>query len=429
MCEVFMVDLKFIRENAALVKEGARKKRIGVDIDGLLALDARAREIRVRLDHLRAERNRGSEQVPKLQGEEKQKAIAQMKEVSNEIKALEPEHKDLEDQISALLLTVPAPPGDDVPMGATDADNVEVRRWGRPPKFDFTPKDHIELGEALDLIDIPRGVKLAGSRSYILKNEGALLHWAVLRLAMDRMVAKGFTPMVVPVLVNEAPMVGTGYFPTGRDQAYHVEKDEAFLVGTAEVSLTSYHGDEILAEADLPKKFVGLSDCFRREAGTYGKDTRGLYRIHQFEKVEQVILCANDEAESRRWHDAILANAEEVVQALGIPYRVVIVCTGDLGQGQVRKHDIESWMPSRDGYGETHSCSTFHEFQARRLNARYRDGEGRVRFVHTLNNTVVASPRILIPILENNQRADGSVVIPEVLRPYLGGKEAIEPKT
>ncbi len=424
-----MVDLKFIRENAALVKEGARKKRIGVDIDGLLALDARAREIRVRLDHLRAERNRGSEQVPKLQGEEKQKAIAQMKEVSNEIKALEPEHKDLEDQISALLLTVPAPPGDDVPMGATDADNVEVRRWGRPPKFDFTPKDHIELGEALDLIDIPRGVKLAGSRSYILKNEGALLHWAVLRLAMDRMVAKGFTPMVVPVLVNEAPMVGTGYFPTGRDQAYHVEKDEAFLVGTAEVSLTSYHGDEILAEADLPKKFVGLSDCFRREAGTYGKDTRGLYRIHQFEKVEQVILCANDEAESRRWHDAILANAEEVVQALGIPYRVVIVCTGDLGQGQVRKHDIESWMPSRDGYGETHSCSTFHEFQARRLNARYRDGEGRVRFVHTLNNTVVASPRILIPILENNQRADGSVVIPEVLRPYLGGKEAIEPKT
>ncbi|MSS72890.1 MAG: serine--tRNA ligase [Candidatus Latescibacteria bacterium] len=424
-----MVDLKFIRENAALVKEGARKKRIGVDIDGLLALDARAREIRVRLDHLRAERNRGSEQVPKLQGEEKQKAIAQMKEVSNEIKALEPEHKDLEDQISALLLTVPAPPGDDVPMGATDADNVEVRRWGRPPKFDFTPKDHIELGEALDLIDIPRGVKLAGSRSYILKNEGALLHWAVLRLAMDRMVAKGFTPMVVPVLVNEAPMVGTGYFPTGRDQAYHVEKDEAFLVGTAEVSLTSYHGDEILAEADLPKKFVGLSDCFRREAGTYGKDTRGLYRIHEFEKVEQVILCANDEAESRRWHDAILANAEEVVQALGIPYRVVIVCTGDLGQGQVRKHDIESWMPSRDGYGETHSCSTFHEFQARRLNARYRDTEGRVRFVHTLNNTVVASPRILIPILENNQRADGSVVIPEVLRPYLGGKEAIEPKT
>jgi len=423
-----MLDLRFIRENPDLVKEGARKKRIDADIDGLLALDARAREIRTRLDNLRAERNRGSEQVPRLQGEEKLKAIARMKEVSNEVKALEPEHKALEGQISALLLTVPNPPGGDVPPGETEADNVEVRRWGTPPAFDFTPKDHVELGEALDLIDIPRGVKLAGSRSYILKNEGALLHWAVLRLAMDRMVGKGFVPMVVPVLVNEAAMVGTGYFPMGRDQAYHVEKDEAFLVGTAEVSLTSYHCEEMLGEADLPKKVVGLSDCFRREAGTYGKDTRGLYRIHLFEKVEQVVVCANDEAESRRWHDAILANAEEVVQALGIPYRVVAVCTGDLGQGQVRKHDIESWMPSRNGYGETHSCSTFHEFQARRLNVRYRDSEGRVRFVHTLNNTVIASPRILIPILENNQRADGGVVIPEVLRPYLGGKEVIKPK-
>ena len=422
-----MVDLKFIRENSDLVKVGAQRKRIEADVDGLLALDARVREVRTRLDSLRAERNRGSEQVPKLQGEEKQKVIAQMKAVSGEIKALEPEHSDLESRIAELLLTIPNPPGEDVPLGQTDADNVEIRRWGTPPTFEFTPKDHVELGESLDLIDIPRGVKLAGSRSYILKNDGALLHWAVLRLAMDRMVTRGFTPMVVPVLVNEAPMVGTGYFPTGRDQAYHVEKDEAFLVGTAEVSLTSYHGDEVRAEADLPKKLVGLSDCFRREAGTYGKDTRGLYRIHQFEKVEQVVVCANDEAESRRWHDAILQNAEEVVQALSIPYRVVIVCTGDLGQGQVRKHDIESWMPSRNGYGETHSCLTFHEFQARRLNLRYRDEEGRMRFVHTLNNTVIASPRILIPILENNQQQDGSVVVPEVLRPYVG-KEVIEPK-
>lgn len=425
--EAFMVDLKFIRENPDLVKAGARKKRVEADIEGLLGLDARVREVRARLDQLRAERNRGSEQVPKLQGEEKQKTIARMKEVSNEIKALEPEHSELESRIAELLLTVPNPPGEDAPLGQTEADNVEVRRWGRPPSFGFAPKDHVELGETLDLIDIPRGVKLAGSRSYILKGDGALLHWAVLRLAMDRMVAKGFTPMVVPVLVNEAPMVGTGYFPTGRDQAYHVEKDEAFLVGTAEVSLTSYHGDEVLSEADLPRKLVGLSPCFRREAGTYGKDTRGLYRIHQFDKVEQVVLCLNDEAESRRWHDAILSNAEEVVQDLGLPYRVVAVCTGDLGMGQVRKHDIECWMPSRNAYGETHSCSTFHEFQARRLNARYRDSEGRMRFVHTLNNTVIASPRIMIPILENNQQADGSVVVPEVLRPYVG-KEVIGPR-
>lgn len=422
-----MVDLKFIRENPDLVKDGARKKRIEADVDGLLSLDARVREIRRRLDSLRAERNRGSEQVPKLQGDEKQTVIARMKQVSGEIKALEPEHGELEGRIGQVLLTIPNPPGEDVPIGETEADNVEVRKWGTPPAFGFEPKDHVELGEALDLIDIPRGVKLAGSRSYILKNEGALLHWAVLRFAMDRMTAKGFTPMVVPVLVNEAPMVGTGYFPTGRDQTYHVEKDEAFLVGTSEVALTSFHGEEILLEADLPKRFVGLSDCFRREAGTYGKDTRGLYRIHLFEKVEQVVLCANDEAESRRWHNTILANAEEVVQALGLPYRVVIVCSGDLGMGQVRKHDIECWMPSRKAYGETHSCSTFHEYQARRLNTRYRDSEGRIRFVHTLNNTVIASPRILIPLLENNQQQDGSVVIPEVLRPYLG-KEVIEPK-
>ena len=423
-----MVDLKFIRENPDLIREGARKKRIEVDLDGLLALDARGREIRTELDTLRAERNRGSERVSKLQGDEKQKAIVRMKEVANEIKALEPECRRLDDQITEALLQVPNPPREDVPVGETESDNVELRRWGTPPQFDFTPKDHVELGESLDLIDVTRGVKLAGSRSYILKNEGSLLHWAILRLAIDRMTTKGFTPMVVPVLVNEAPMVGTGYFPTGRDQAYHVEKDDAFLVGTAEVSLTSYRCEEILAEADLPLKSVGLSPCFRREAGTYGKDTRGLYRIHQFEKVEQVIVCANEEEESARWHETILQNAEEIVQAIEVPHRVVAVCTGDLGIGQVRKHDIESWMPSREAYGETHSCSTFHEFQARRLNMRYRDVGGKIRFAHTLNNTVIASPRILIPILENNQQKDGSVVIPEVLRPYLGGKGVIEPK-
>ena len=335
-------------------------------------------------------------------------------------KAGRPDHRS--------VVAGPQSPPEDVPVGETESDNVELRRWGTPPQFDFTPKDHVELGESLDLIDVTRGVKLAGSRSYILKNEGSLLHWAILRLAIDRMTTKGFTPMVVPVLVNEAPMVGTGYFPTGRDQAYHVEKDDAFLVGTAEVSLTSYRCEEILAEADLPLKSVGLSPCFRREAGTYGKDTRGLYRIHQFEKVEQVIVCANEEEESARWHETILQNAEEIVQAIEVPHRVVAVCTGDLGIGQVRKHDIESWMPSREAYGETHSCSTFHEFQARRLNMRYRDVGGKIRFAHTLNNTVIASPRILIPILENNQQKDGSVVIPEVLRPYLGGKGVIEPK-
>jgi seryl-tRNA synthetase len=271
-------------------------------------------------------------------------------------------------------------------------------------------------------------VKLAGSRSYFLTGMGTLLHLGVLRLAFDMMVERGFLPMTVPVLVREEAMTGTGYFPIGREQAYTMSDDQppTFLVGTAEVSLTAYHMNETLDERILPRKYVALSSCFRREAGTHGKDTAGLYRVHQFDKVEQVVICRNDPAESKRWHYAILEHAEAVLQRLNLPHRVVSVCTGDLGQGQAAKFDIETWMPSRASYGETHSASRFYEFQARRLNMKYRDEEGHVRLCHTLNNTVIASPRILIPILENYQNADGSVTIPHVLRPYVGGQERIE---
>ncbi|HRX86172.1 MAG TPA: serine--tRNA ligase, partial [Phycisphaerae bacterium] len=293
------------------------------------------------------------------------------------------------------------------------------------PRFDFEPKDHVALGEALGIIDIERGVKLAGTRNYTLRGDAVLLHHAVLRLAMDTMIARGFTPVQVPVLVREEIMYGTGYFPGGRDQAYLCERDNLSLVGTAEVSLTALHADEILDEADLPIKTVAMSPCFRREAGAAGKDTYGLYRIHLFDKVEQVVVCRNDVEESKRLHAEILANAEAVVQALELPYRVVNVCTGDLGQGQVQKFDIETWMPSRGGYGETHSASRFYEFQARRLKLRYRDADRRTRFCHTLNNTVIASPRVLIPILELYQNADGSITVPKALRPYLGGREYI----
>jgi len=293
--------------------------------------------------------------------------------------------------------------------------------------LDFEPRDHVDLGESLDILDIARGVKLAGTRNYILKNEGVLLELAVLRLALDLMVERGFSPMIVPHLVKEEAMTGTGYFPLGREQAYAVEKDELFLIGTSEVSVTSFHMGEILDEKDLPRHYCGYSFCFRREAGTYGKDTRGLYRIHQFQKVEQVSVCVADEEVSVREHALLLGNAEALLQRLELPYRVVNVCSGDLGQGQVRKNDLETWMPSRGAYGETHSCSTFHDFQARRLGLRYRDADGQVRFCHTLNNTVAASPRILIPILELNQQADGSVVIPKALRPYMGGMERIGP--
>ena len=307
-------------------------------------------------------------------------------------------------------------------MGKDDGDNVQVKTWGEKPQFDFKPKDHVDLGESLDIIDIPRGVKLAGSRSYILKGDGARLEQALMRFTYDLLIERGFTPLAVPVLVTEDCMEGTGYFPVGREQAYCVEKDELALVGTSEVALTSYHAGEMLKEADLPVRVMAQSTCFRREAGTYGKDTRGLYRVHQFQKIEQVIIAENDPAKSEAYHTELLENAEAVMQALGLPYRVVYVCTGDLGQGQLRKHDIETWMPSRESFSETHSCSTFHEFQARRLKMRYKTADGKKLHCYTLNNTAIASPRVMIPLLECHQQADGSIAIPEVLQPYMGGQ-------
>jgi seryl-tRNA synthetase len=278
----------------------------------------------------------------------------------------------------------------------------------------------------LDIIDMERGVKLAGTRNYFLKGDGALLHWAVLRFSIDFMVQRGYTPMSVPLLMRDEAMQGTGYYPGSEEQTYRMEKDELSLVGTAEVPLTAYRMGEILSEQDLPLKSVALSSCFRREAGAAGKDTYGLYRIHQFDKVEQVIVCKNSDEASAKFHEEIQANSEGVMQALGLPYRVVAVCTGDLGRGQAKKYDIEAWMPSRGNYCETHSASKFYDFQARRMNLRYKETETKKnRFCHTLNNTVIASPRVLIPLMELYQNADGSITVPEVLRSYMGGKETI----
>ena len=422
-----MIDIKLIRENPADFAQAARRKGFAVDIDALLAADAQLAELRKRFQDLRTDQKSAGKEIAQLKGDDKAAAVARMSELKASLKDVEGQIADLEPRFDEMMMLVPQPPADDVPDGDDDTDNVELRREGEPPTFDFECKDHVVLGEALDIIDIPRGVKLAGSRNYMLKGAGALMHYAVLRLAVDRLVAKGFTLVNVPVLVNESVMVGTGFFPIGRDEAYLCERDGKSLIGTAEVPVTALHGDEILAEDDLPKKYVALSTCFRREAGAAGKDTHGLYRIHFFDKVEQVIVGRNDEAMSRQLHEEILANAEEVVQALELPYRVVNVCTGDLGLGQVQKFDIETWMPSRGAYGETHSASRFHDFQARRLNIRYRDAAGQMHFAHTLNNTVAASPRILVPLLELNQNADGSVTVPAALRPYMGGLERIEP--
>jgi len=423
-----MLDIRFIREHPDLVQAGARKKRIDIDIHHLLELDERRRSLLSRVESLKALRNKMSKEIPTLQDTARQEAITQMRQVAEESRALESPLREVETAFDALMLLVPNVPADDVPEGLTDADNVVIKTWGEIPRFDFPLRDHVELGEHLDIIDIPRAVKLAGSRTYFLKNAGALLEQAVLQFALHHMVRKGFTPMVVPHLVKDEAMVGTAYFPVGQEQTYRLPEDQVNLIGTAEVPVTAYHADEILRADELPKYYVGLSNCYRREAGTYGKDARGLYRIHQFQKVEQVVLCVNDAEVSAREHAHILQNAEEILQALHLPYRVVVVCGGDLGLPQVKKYDIETWMPSRQAYGETHSASKFHDFQARRLRLRYRDQDGNVRFVHTLNNTVIASPRILIPLLELNQRADGSVAIPEVLQPYVGGLQAIVPR-
>ena len=421
-----MLDIRFIREQPDLVQAGARKKHIDVDVRELLAVDEQRRRLLGRVEELKAQRNRMSKEIAALEGESRQAAIAAMKEVASESRGLEGSLRDAQAAYEALMLRVPNVPADEVPEGETDADNVVVKTWGDLPQFDFTPLDHVELGERLDIIDIPRAVKLAGARTYFLKNAGALLEQAVLQFALHHMVRKGFAPFLVPHLVKDDPMVGTAYFPVGREQTYRLPEDGLNLIGTAEVPLTAYHAGEILTEGDLPSYSVGLSSCYRREAGTYGKDTRGLFRIHQFQKVEQVVLCANDAAESARQHAHILANAEEILQALGLPYRVVVVCGGDLGVPQVMKYDIETWMPGRQAYSETHSASKFHDFQARRLNLRYRAADGALRFVHTLNNTVIASPRILIPLLEVHQRADGSVAVPEALQPFMGGMAVID---
>jgi len=423
-----MLDIRFIRAHPDLVQAGSRKKHIDVDIQQLLRLDEQRRSLLSQVESLKALRNKVSKEIPTLQGEARQEAIMQMQQVAAESRGLESPLREVEASFDALMLRVPNVPADDVPEGRTDADNIVLRTWGEIPQFDFTPRDHVELGERLDIIDIPRAVKLAGSRTYFLKNAGVLLEQAVLQFALHRMVRKGFAPMLVPHLVKDEAMVGTAYFPVGQEQTYRLPEDQVNLIGTAEVPVTAYHADEILHADELPKYYVGLSHCYRREAGTYGKDTRGLYRIHQFQKVEQVVLCVNDPEVSSQEHEHILQNAEEILQALRLPYRVVVVCGGDLGIPQVKKYDIETWMPSRQAYGETHSASKFHDFQARRLRLRYRDKDGNVRFVHTLNNTVIASPRILIPILELYQRPDGSVAIPEVLQPYMGGLEAIVPR-
>ncbi|UCG47991.1 MAG: serine--tRNA ligase [Phycisphaerales bacterium] len=421
-----MIDIGLIRDDPERFRDAAAAKHFQVDIDRLLEVDKALLEAKRNLQDISTEKNRIGKSIPRLGPEEKEAALLQLSDLKQREASFDQEIKDLGPEFDRLMQEVAQPADEDVPLGKDDTENVEIRKEGRIREFEFEPKDHVQLGLGLDILDIERGVKLAGTRNYFLKREGAMLHWAVLRFALDFMVSRGYVAMSVPLLMKDEAMQGTGYYPGSEDQTYRMEKDELNLAGTAEVPLTAFRMGEILREDDLPLKSVALSTCFRREAGAAGKDTYGLYRIHQFDKVEQVVVCKNSEQESNGFHEEILANAEGVMRALELPYRVVNVCTGDLGRGQAKKFDIEAWMPSRGGYCETHSASKFYDFQARRMNLRYKDSATKKNvFCHTLNNTVIASPRILIPLLELYQNADGSVTVPEALRSYLGGRERI----
>jgi len=429
-----MIDLKDLRERPDYYRTGALNKNVTIDIDAVLSLDAQQRTAQTEFETLRAQQNAAGEKIAKLKDPaEKKTAVGEMAQLKVGVKDAEERAKGFARDLEIQLLRIPQPADPDVPVGKDATQNVVARHWGEPKQFDFPAKSHADLARALGIVDFDAGVKLAGSRSYMLLGAGAELHNAVLRLAVDMMIRQhGFTQVNVPVLVREEAMIGTGFFPAGREQTYHVTEDNLFLTGTAEVGLTALHIGQTLSEEQLPLKYTAVSTCFRREAGTYGKDTAGLYRVHQFDKVEQVVICKNDEQESRRWHETMLGYSEQLLQTLELPYRVITCCSGDLGVKNAAMYDVETWMPSRfdgkdraTGYGETHSASRLYEFQARRLNLRYKTSDGKTKFVHTLNNTVVASPRILIPILENYQNADGTVTVPKALRPYMGGREQI----
>jgi seryl-tRNA synthetase len=418
-----MIDIDLVRREPALIARVAKAKGIDVDIDALLSFDTQLRSVITEIDNLRHQLKQASKAVQSA--EDRDAAVAEARTMGTRISELEEEQRNLRAKFDGQMALVPNLLAPEVPIGDSDEDDVEVRRWGSQPTFDFPAKDHIELMADLGMVDFEAPRRFVGARSYALTGWGALLEIAVMRYALDIVVARGFTPVVTPTAVRESAMFGTGFFPIGREDAYHIEADDLFLTGTSEVSLVSLYGDSILDAGRLPIRMAGWSTCYRREAGAAGRDTRGLYRVHQFQKVEQVVICEADLQVSEREHYMLLENAEHILHGLELPYRVALACSAETGQGQYRKHEVETWMPSRDRYSETHSCSTLLDFQARRSRIRYRTDDGSKQFAHTLNNTAIASPRILIPLLENHQQPDGSIRVPEALRPYLFGTEVI----
>jgi len=415
-----MLDIKFIRDNLEIVKLAAKKKKITIDLDRLMVLDDSRRELMTAMETKKAEQNRVSTDIAvSTDSVLRQQLITEMQSLKSEIQADEEKLKPLLEEWKALMLQVPNVPDMSVPDGDSDADNQEIKVWGEQSQFSFPAKDHVELMTEHGMADFERGTKVHGFRGYFLRGDGARLSWAIWNYANDFFGQKGFEPLLGPTIVRKSNLYGTGHLPNDAEDVYKTQ-DEDYLIGTSEVSTMGYFADEVLEPASFPVKFLAFSPCYRREAGSHGKDTKGLIRVHEFFKVEQVVLCEASHEESVRLHEWINRNTEEFIESLGIPYRTVLNCGGDLGQGQVKKYDIELWVPGEKKYREISSASYFHDFQTRRFNIRYRDAEGVVRYAHSLNCTAIPTPRILVSLVENFQQADGSIEIPPVLRTYFG---------
>jgi seryl-tRNA synthetase len=417
-----MLALDFIKANRETVERAIRDKGVELDLDALLSLDAEVRAAKTEIEALRAERNAVSARFKDARPEEKAELGSQAKEAGARASALEGDLAGKEAELKALMLRLPGIPYEDAPVGPDESFNAVIRTEGEPPKFAFEPLDHVALVEKNDWADLSRVTQVSGSRTYCLKRRLALLEMKLMAWALEKIANAGFTAITVPSIARSQAFLNQGQFPGHKEETYELPNDDLWLAGTAEVVLTSLHSGEIIEADKLPILYAGYSPCFRREAGSAGKDVRGLLRVHQFVKVEQYVICEADDAVSAEWHARLLDLAETLLRELEIPYQVIETSTGDMGLGKFRMNDIESWVPSLGKYRETHSCSTLHDWQARRANLRYRASDGKVRFAHTLNNTALASPRILVPLLENHQTADGRVKLPKALQELMGGE-------
>lgn len=424
-----MIDIKFIIENPEKIKAGAIKKHIKCDVDKLMEVYNERKELLQKVEELRAKQNEVSKQIPNAQQEEKQKLLADMSEVKDELKLLDPKLQELENEIDALAAYMPNPPLDSVPEGKDDSLNQVLTTFGEKTIFNFTPKTHIELGKELDIIDIERATRMSGARFYYLKNDGALLEFAILQYLIQKLSSKGLAPIIPPTLVKEEALYATGFFPADKNEIYSVNpgEDDLFLIGTSEVPLTMLHATETIDLDKLPLRYFAFSTCYRREAGSYGKDTTGIIRVHQFDKIEMFSFCHSDKSEQE--HEFLVSIEEEIMQDLNFHYQKINVCGGDLGAPAAKKYDIEAWIPTQEKFRELTSCSNCTDFQSRRAKIKFTNENKEKAYVHTLNGTALAMPRAIVSIIENNQNQDGSINIPEVLQPFMGGRSKIQRKS